>query len=223
VTHEEIGHDQAAALLPWLVNGTLQADERERVERHVRRCLPCRAELAEQRTLQRLVTRHPAVPVSAERDFERLLRRIDGGAAPRRERIPAWQRHALAAAAAIIGVGLAAVLWLAPLQDAQQGGAGYTALTDAGDSLHIDVIFADGTRETELRELLAELGAEIVAGPSPRLGRYTLRVVPGGPAAADIDAALQRLMSDARVRFAGRAYSPVVRGDGTAAPSGEAP
>ncbi|HHQ42366.1 MAG TPA: zf-HC2 domain-containing protein, partial [Chromatiales bacterium] len=32
-------------LLPWLANGTLEGEERERVQRHVEGCARCRAEL----------------------------------------------------------------------------------------------------------------------------------------------------------------------------------
>jgi hypothetical protein len=37
-----IGHARAFELLPWFVNGSLAADERDAVELHVRSCIMCR-------------------------------------------------------------------------------------------------------------------------------------------------------------------------------------
>ncbi|HEX5420985.1 MAG TPA: zf-HC2 domain-containing protein, partial [Gammaproteobacteria bacterium] len=87
----EINHNEAARLLPWLVNGTLAGTERERVERHVRDCLVCRAEVREQQALQVLVRQRADVPLSAEQGFEALAQRLqearEGGrfARPRRD------------------------------------------------------------------------------------------------------------------------------------------
>ncbi len=50
-------HDEATALLPWLVNGTLDAGERARVERHLAECAACRHEVANLRALQAYVAR----------------------------------------------------------------------------------------------------------------------------------------------------------------------
>jgi anti-sigma factor RsiW len=39
-------HEQAQQLLPWYVNGTLEADEAALVEAHLAECAECRADLA---------------------------------------------------------------------------------------------------------------------------------------------------------------------------------
>ena len=39
--------DLAAELLPWLLNGTLEAGERRRLVEHLRGCSACRAALAD--------------------------------------------------------------------------------------------------------------------------------------------------------------------------------
>ena len=69
-------HEQAAALLPWLVNGTLGGEELEQVERHVRGCLGCRAELAEQNALRAMLRRQPPAALSADAHFESLRGRL---------------------------------------------------------------------------------------------------------------------------------------------------
>ncbi len=202
---EPFDHEQAAALLPWLANGTLDGDERAQVERHVRHCLTCRAELAEQSKIHLLMQRQPAVPLSADASFARLRARLDG--APRRGsadgRRMTW---ALAAAAAIAAVGLMLAVSMrdagSPVQRAEFG----TLTQAAGDDALVDVIFAGNVRETALRALLEEIGGEIVAGPSTGLGRYTLRVP--AETAAELDHVVQRLLDDERVRFAAPTFAP---------------
>lgn len=51
-------HDHVADLLPWLVNGTLEADERLRVEEHLARCDACRGELDATRSTFELYATH---------------------------------------------------------------------------------------------------------------------------------------------------------------------
>ena len=38
-------HEQAQQLLPWYINGTLEADERAMVEAHLSDCADCRADM----------------------------------------------------------------------------------------------------------------------------------------------------------------------------------
>jgi hypothetical protein len=199
MTRAAIDHESASGLLPWLVNGTLDDDERERVERHVRHCIACRAELAEQQALLTLMRRQPTLPVSAERELERLQRRISPGA-------NRYRRAPLAAAAAAALAGVIGLYVLSRVEEPEPREAAYRTLTQGESAaVLIDVVFAD-ISDVEMRALLAENGAEIVAGPSPRLGRYTLRLVEAS-SATDVDAVLRRLAGDDRVRFAGRAFS----------------
>ena len=195
-------HEYAMELLPWLVNGTLAGDERERVERHIKQCLTCRTELAEQTRLESLVRRQPVVPLAADASFERLRSRLDKASRSRAPRRTMW---AVAASATIaVAVGLVMAVGLIDMER-ERGDGAYRTLSDAaGPGPLIDVIFADGVREAEMRALLDELGAEIVSGPSRNLGRYTLRL----PASADTDTVVRRLSDDTRIRFAGPTFAP---------------
>lgn len=251
MTEDSFEHDSAAALLPWFANGTLQGEERDRVERHVRACLPCRAELAEQTRLRTLVQRQPVVHLSADAGFERLRGRLDRPST-RRTGSPRRAVWALAAAVAIAGVGWSIAAGLigpepsteprfGTLSDDANGGGepGFGTLSDranggenralsdaadgrenralsdvADDGALIDVIFADGVRESQMRELLEALDAEIVAGPSRGLGRYTLRVPPRSGAPPEVDAVVRRLLDDERIRFAGPTFSLPVSAPG---------
>jgi hypothetical protein len=208
---DTIDHGRAFELLPWLANETLTEDERERVERHVRGCLACRAELKEQRSLEALVRRHPTVHLSAEEGYERLRGALESprshrtryGVARRRLASPS----AMAAAVACAAVGAAA--WLGWSAYRPAAAPRYVTVTDdsAASRLRIDVIFTDGTTETQMRSLLAELDAKIVGGPTD-IGRYTLEIDSDDLTDPQLDALLRRLVADGRVRFAGRTFAP---------------
>ena len=95
-----ISHDQAFELLPWLVNGSLAAGERDAVEEHLRSCLPCRRELKMQRHLHEALRAQAAVHLSPHSGFETLTRQLSGTAPPAAR--PVWRsvgRFAAAAAA----------------------------------------------------------------------------------------------------------------------------
>src|ERR1700688_3101546 len=51
--------DLAAELLPWLLNGTLEADERRELIEHLRGCDACRAALADTQVAWDLFDWHP--------------------------------------------------------------------------------------------------------------------------------------------------------------------
>ncbi len=52
--------DTAIELLPWLLNGTLDAGERRQVEEHLRTCAACRTALADTRAAWQLFDWHPS-------------------------------------------------------------------------------------------------------------------------------------------------------------------
>lgn len=214
---ERMTHQQALELLPWLANETLDAIERERLERHLRDCLVCHAELKSQRALHALVKEQPTVGVSAERDFDALLARVDerdssrgpARALGRRRRwwpAPAGATRLLAGAAAALAAAITVVAWLSAAGPVADEPGAYSALAQpAGDGGPlVDIVFAQGVSETQMRALLREIDATIVTGPSD-LGRYTVRAA-AVSSAPERDTLVQRLRADARVRFAGPAF-----------------
>ena len=70
-----MGHEESIELLPWLVNGSLTASEREAVQTHAESCIVCRRELAELEALQESI-QAPAFVVPAP-DMRRINARID--------------------------------------------------------------------------------------------------------------------------------------------------
>lgn len=197
-------HADVARLLPWYVNGTLSAAERERVERHVHECLSCYSALQQERQLSASVRTRSAASISAEQGFDRLMARIDGS---RRARGGGALARAGAPAVAAAGVAALAAVVLVWLGVAGIGAGSYeTAARGEGrPGPLLDVVFAESVSAAERRALLDELGATVVAGPSD-IGRYTVRVDTASASDA-LQTVIERLRDDERVRFAGRSYS----------------
>lgn len=201
-----MSHDQAFELLPWLVNGSLGAPERDAVEEHLRSCLPCRRELKMQRHLHEALRAQPAVHLSPHGGYDALTRQL-AGTAPRADRQASASLLGRFATAVAAGVVLVAVLfWLAPVQETPQGR--YETLTAPGPTAatDFDMVFVDSITAAELQALLEEIDAEIAAGPTA-VGRYTVRLRQGGLDDDAVTAVLARLNTDPRVRFAGRALA----------------
>jgi anti-sigma factor RsiW len=200
-------HDRATRLLPWLVNGSLEAPERRNVELHVRTCIACRRELKELERLATAVQGQPLMHLSTESGLRRLEEQLD--VEPRRERVgkdrtfTPMLRYALAAGLGTVFLG--ALLWLAP---GSQNGASYSTLatSPAEQKAEIDLIFAEQTPAADVQALLQSIDGEIVAGPSA-LGRYGIRIRGSRPSDGQLTALIERLGHDPRVRFAGRSFT----------------
>lgn len=205
----KLSHDRAFELLPWLVNGTLQRGEREQLERHVRDCLVCRKELSSQQALAAAIHDQPTLDWSAQQGFNALLDRIDM-AEERTSTSHARWRMSVASPLLWTSVSAAAVVllvvavWTVRPSNELSDSAAFSTLTQPSSGTLVDVIFSPGTSETQMRTLLQELGATIVAGPS-ELGRYTIRA--GATEPGEIDALIARLREDSRVRFAGPSFA----------------
>jgi anti-sigma factor RsiW len=205
-------HDEVLALLPTLVNGTLEPDRREELERHLEDCAPCRAELAAERRLSAALATAPPAP--AEDLLARTLARIDAeeaerapARAPRRE--PAWERIARAwnrwwrplpvPARVLVAVQFALLLVLggAVLQQPEPEGELRTLSGTAGGAPaagrgRLLVLFEEDAPAGEVRRLLRAAGASIVDGPSAA-GYYAVEVSVGDDPAVDLTAAAAAL------------------------------
>ena len=69
-------HHDISLLLPWYVNKTLQGDEIERVENHLKVCLTCRREIAILHKLAEAVQREGSLDSAAQASFSRLKKRL---------------------------------------------------------------------------------------------------------------------------------------------------
>lgn len=211
-------HEQVWQLLPWHVNGTLEPTESERVEEHLRHCLPCHAELDRQRETASLVQGPEDLPLSPRAGLARLEARLEASVRrrPPRRKPLGWAWVALAEAAVIVVlVGSAIVADRPPALPEPR----YETLTDPSPVLEratgplYRVLFAETASERDLRSLLADLHLRVVDGPTP-LGLFTLEL---GAERKDTAAVLERLRSHDAVRFAERIDLRPDR------PAGEAP
>ncbi len=202
-------HREAAELLPWLVNGTLEGGERERVERHVTQCVACRRDLDAARALQAAVAseeRDPAVTDGLARLRARLGEEEAGLGVGRLWRLlgqgwdqaPAWARGVLVAQLALVLL-LASAL-VVPLLPGRSAPALYHTLGDAPPVAFsrgaLVVVFRGERPEHEIRRSLLRVDARIVDGPSS-VGAYTVEVPDGRQ-----QAALALLRTDPAVAFA---------------------
>jgi len=202
-------HRDTAELLPWLVNGTLDGGERERVESHLAQCVTCRRELEAVRALQAALAsdeRDPAVASALARLHARLDE-DEAGYRPRRllhmlmrrwrEARPAVRRT-LAAQCALILV-LAGALGIV-IASSSPPPALYRTLGDTPTATSgrqgIVVVFKGEHAEQEIRRLLVSLNARVVDGPSS-MGAYRLELRKGGQ-----QEALALLRADPAVAFA---------------------
>lgn len=190
-------HREIAELLPWFVNGTLDADLHDRVERHLAQCPECREDVGVLRQIAESVRRESPAPLLPPADPRGLLERIDGRPASPRPARPA-RRGPLIASAALAAV-LGAVFVAASLYDAAAPPARYetvTAADEAGAIRYIfEVRFAAGVDDRRARQVLDDIGVTEVV---ERLAAGRLRVVVQLPDASL--GLLQEFMAEAGTR-----------------------
>jgi anti-sigma factor RsiW len=171
-------HQSSQELLPWFLNGTLDADESAQVEQHLRTCAACRSELQCLRELQSAYVESELAP-EAEVALGRLLPRLDpvvpddrrGAGAPRAPwsgLFPVWTKIALAAQFGVIfALGWAVVQ---PDRAVPQ----YRLLAAAGVPAHaagdLVVVFDPATPQREVTRILRGAGARVVDGPTASNG-----------------------------------------------------
>ena len=205
-TDDTITHKQAIELLPWLVNDSLPAGERDLVLGHARSCVICRRELDELQRLRQLIdAAHPAVV--PDPDMRRINQRIDRLLAD--EKRPALliaRVRELFSSPLRVAVALQAVmlLVLGGLLLRPDGSAPeFSTLTTPADlpaGRYLRAVFDPDLPGTAIETLLDGNGLAIVDGPSPR-GVYTLSYT-GTTTAEERAKVLTALQEHSQVLFA---------------------
>jgi hypothetical protein len=182
-------------LLPFYVNGTLNADDRAWIEHYLREHPLAANEVNWLRSVQ-ATTQNEAVPVSSEVGLERALRRIHGeraAAAPVQaplsavERLRNWLsrlfpapmlKPALAGALAVIALQTVVITSMvgereemSPTRNPRPFG-----MTEQGP--YVKVSFRSDATEADIRMLLLDVQANIASGPG-QLGDYYVRIPAG--------------------------------------------
>ena len=185
-------HASAWELLPWYVNGSLNADEAVPVERHLANCPACRQEVERCRNLA-VVTKSSRPEkrqgwAPSPRHFGQILAQVDAaetapstGRPSLARRLRSWlietptpMRWAFAFQAALI-VALTGVLLAPAPPDATYGTLSRAAESAASERVRMRMVFTEDATEKELRDLLHDIDATIVDGPTPR-GIYTVQL-----------------------------------------------
>jgi hypothetical protein len=166
-------HNVVDAMLPWYVNGTLDAEEHEYVRLHLEQCAPCRQEVSWLRELH--LACEAAGSVSGPSDPLRKFRQhLATRPAPRRwltllsdawRRSTAWTRWSIAALLAAVAITFAGSALHENGDSALYRTLGAsTSPARAGGS--VVIVFEPSTTEAELRRILREAGARVVDGPT---------------------------------------------------------
>jgi anti-sigma factor RsiW len=196
-------HRRTQDLLPWFVNGTLEGDEADGVELHLKECPACRVELECLRVLQSSYAEAELAP-EAEAALSRLRPRLEPEppvpATPRpRQSVlslpaPFWIRFALAAQFGVI----VALGWEVLQPD--RTGPEYHVLASSTAPAHapgsLVVVFDSGAAQRDVARVLNLVGARVVDGPTAS-GGYVLGVPDG-----TVSTALARLRADHAVALA---------------------
>lgn len=170
-------HKVVDALLPWYVNGTLEGDELEGVQRHLHECALCRQEVEWLRELYEACAVAEAAP-GAPKAFRKLRHRLEGRSARDRAAAnpvrngPVWTRWAVAASLAV------ALIFGATLLQDTSAPALYRTLGASGGTERAGsmvVVFDPATTEADLRRILREADARLVDGPT-QTNAYVIHV-----------------------------------------------
>ena len=208
---ESVSHEHAVELLPWLVNNSLDEQEKEAVLEHAHACVICRRELTNLQQLQNSISNTSSTLPIPEPDLRNINARIDA-LIDRQNRgrellsrirgvLDSPWRIAFAAQTVVL-IALATVLfWPEP-----RGGE-FTTLTQSQnlpDGHYLRVVFSPDLQQSQLTTLLDKHDLTIVDGPSGR-GVYTLGVA---NTSLYSDMLLSSLQGDPDVLFA----QPVIIG-----------
>ena len=208
---ESMSHEQAVELLPWLVNQTLDAQEKETVLAHAHACVICRRELTELQQLQDSISHASSASQIPEPDMRSINARIDalidrqnwGHEQLSRLREVFDSPWRIAFAAQTVVLILLATIWLWP----EPEGAEFITLMQTenlADGRYVRVVFSPAVDQSQLAILLEKYDLTIVNGPSNR-GVYTVAIA---NSTEHSDALVSSLQSDPNVLFA----QPVIIG-----------
>jgi len=198
-------HKVVDALLPWYVNGTLEGDELEYVQRHLKECSQCLKEAEWLRELYAACIAAESMP-GASGALGKLRRALEA-APPKKPRFSgrarrawrsgnAWARWSVAASL-VLGVILAASYLRGTDAPALYRTLGASTSTSHASGSLI-VVFDPATAEADLRRILRLAGARLVDGPT-QSNAYVLDVP-----AARREEAMRALRAERAVVFVER-------------------
>ena len=181
-------HQKVWDLLPWYINHSLNASEQEIVKTHVKTCLTCRIELAQQQQVFEKIQQTDLLTQVSQASLAQLRKRIVEQ--DRSSHIEPYQQvskqpessarqimdflkyGALAASLAILSMPFM-------LATENQGSvAEYRTLANPSEKMtdnRLRVVFSDESSATEIEAILSAVSGHIVKGPSLQ-GVYEVQI-----------------------------------------------
>ncbi len=211
-------HEEISELIPWYVNGTIGAIDRERLDAHFLTCVGCRDEMLEERRICQAMSADSGVEFMSTTSFKRLQARIEQGEGPPvsapmamvsrfPRRAPARgvprkapRRHLIAASIAVLALVIILVSAERLYRLRGQGLPSYHTVTSPVTRIPNEVIravFSPSITLVELQAILDEAQLRIVSGPT-EAGVYSLAANTDRP----VNASLALLRRHSTVRFA---------------------
>lgn len=205
-------HERIDLLLPWLVSEGLEAEEEERVRRHIANCVACRGQLRELEELSTVIREAPSPSFDADAHLLKIEHRLAEAKAAEGEQASSSRRRSkplqwllLGQVAALLLVATLIVLRGRPnatLDGAPQFRTLATSPSEVlAGSLRVRILFSEDITEQGIRELLHLAGGRIVDGPNA-VGLFVLELDPNGDEGSSPASRLESLRASDGVRFA---------------------
>jgi hypothetical protein len=207
-------HQQIRLLLPWYVNQSLQPEERESVERHIRHCLLCRQELVSLEQLAKTFADATDSEMDADASFANLYSKLPRKAVNKRLSSPSANsvanRWAKLSRQSYITFAVAASLLLAVIPLTLYTGQTITAdnyytLSDkkspAATGKELRIVFSKSLSDAEIDAILAKIHGRRIEGPN-RVGAFTVGLDNAKNSPDQVEAAIALLRSQQDVLLA---------------------
>lgn len=210
-------HQKVWNLLPWYVNHSLDAVEKDRVRNHVRTCIACRIELQQQQQLFEEMQQTDLLRQVSQAAFAQLRKRIERQSVIRpftqhnqpseASKLPSDQslgfvKHA-ALAASLLLLAMPFMLHLPADQTAMT--AEYRTLASAPENApahnRVRIVFADQPDSKQIETILHSISGHIIQGPSEN-GIYEIQIGDRHTRPQEIDDAIAYLRNNTQVIFA---------------------
>jgi hypothetical protein len=183
--NQPLNNQELEALLPWYLNNTLSADERQQVENWLQESEQAQDALAQLQLIQKQVQDEDAITAPVDMGWQRFKQQLPISAPQTNQSSFRWQRLVATAAAVVIAVQFALLINLQDNQDTRLLSGDGTIVTAPVTGLLIKVMPADDANWQALQALLLQADATIIAGPSA-MGLLTLHITDSPESSAQV-------------------------------------